>query len=207
MRILVTLVLVLWCANAEAIPLTNGVLSTGAIIDFGPVLSASGPALSLSSTALQGTVLKDDAPFGFATAFNAGALTTLNSTALLTGGTATLGNQSHSLVQQQPSVLRFITESFALPTVPQNTSVSLPFTMSGTLNLDGPGNALIIPLTGAGVATGTFVTGGIPSMFLSAIRYDFIDIPEPSTALLVGFGVAVLIWTRYRRSQDGRSAL
>jgi hypothetical protein len=198
MRILVALLLVLWSTNAEAIPITNGFLFTGAIIDFGPFMSASGPGLSLSSSALQGTVNKDDAPFGFATPLNAGTLTTLNSTALLTGGTATLGNQSHSLVQQQPSVLRFITESFALPIVPQNTSVSLPFTMSGTLNLDGPGNALTIPLTGAGFATGTFMTGGIPSMFLSAVRYDFTDIPEPSTVVLVGSGVAALIW-RYRK--------
>jgi hypothetical protein len=198
MRILLTLLLVFWHAHASAITLTDGFLFTGGIIDFGPSLSASGPALSLSTSPLQGTVNKDDAPFNFSTPFAAGTLATLNSTALLTGGTATLGNQSHSLVQQQPSTLSFTTESFALPTVPQNTSISLPFTMSGTLHLDAPGNALTLPLTGGGFATGTFVTGGTPSMFLSAVRYDFTDIPEPSTVLLVGSGIAALIW-RYRK--------
>lgn len=199
MRILVTLILVLWYANADAIPITNGFLSTGTIIDFGPVLSASGPALSVSSSPLQETVTRDDAPFSFSTLFDFGTPITLDSTALLTGGTATFGIQSRSLVQQPPSELKFIPESFALPT--PDAIVSLPFTMSGTLHLDGPGNALTVPLTGAAFATGTFQTPGRTTRsVLTTVRYDFTDIPAPGTILLGGSGLVALIWRRYRKS-------
>ena len=111
---------------------------------------------------------------------------------------------SHPLVQQPPSALSFTTASFALPTVSQNTSVSLPFTMTDTLRLDMSGNDLTLPLTGAGLATGTFVTGGTSSLFLSTVRYDFMAIPEPSSVLLVGSGIAALLW-RYRKFRIGCS--
>ena len=198
MPILVTLIVLLWFAHASATPLTTGSLFTGGIVDFGPLLTASGPDLSVSTSATQGTVTKNDAPSGFSTPFGTGTLATLNSTALVTGGTAVLGSQTHPLVQQPPGALSFTTGSFALPTVSQNTSVTLPFTMTGTLQLDMPGNDLTLLLTGAGFATGTFVTGGTSSLFLSAVRYDFLDIPEPSSVLLVGSGIAGLFW-RYRK--------
>ena len=91
MPILVTLIVLLWFAHASATPLTTGSLFTWGIVDIGPLLTASGPDLSVSTSATQGTVTKNDAPSGFSTPFGTGTLATLNSTALVTGGTAVLG--------------------------------------------------------------------------------------------------------------------
>ena len=101
--------------------------------------------------------------------------------------------------------MNFTAEPFVLPPAGSSATFTTPFMMSGQLLFPffGPPAQPSVPLSGSGFATALFIpsTAGVaPGWQLSQVTYEFVSepVPEPSTMLLVGGGVAALLRRRFR---------
>ena len=104
--------------------------------------------------------------------------------------------------------LNFVTAPVILPleTTSSDVTLTTPFTMTGLLNTreGSPFNPPLFTtmISGQGVATLTLREGvGGPGTYgVVSIRYDFQPVPEPTTLLLFGAGLAGIIARSRRRS-------
>lgn len=101
----------------------------------------------------------------------------------------------------------FLTESLELPPAGPSAVFTAPFTVTGGLTFPffGPPAQPSVPLSGAGIVTAFFIPspsapGVAPGWQLSQLSYEFAaePVPEPSTMLLVGGGMAALLRRRWR---------
>ena len=100
--------------------------------------------------------------------------------------------------------------SFVVPSVMNNVSITVPFTFTGTLNGCSGGSCLINPvvftvdLVGSGMATIDLNFGGLdqlgrPIFFFQKATFQFNDVPEPASLLLFGGGLTLLTAKLKRR--------
>jgi hypothetical protein len=125
--------------------------------------------------------------------------------------TATFGGTNYINLALQGTVLNFVTgpltlESAPPPPEPQSYTVTIPFTMTGTVVASGfvngqsDGQTLFTTdVTGGGLATLRIIQSG-SSLFITSASYTFQPqpTPEPATLLLLGTGAAGLA-ARLRR--------
>lgn len=139
---------------------------------------------------------------GFVGASNVKGVVTYEDQQFLVGGTpASFGALN----------LNFLTDPFVLPPAGTSAVFSSPFTMTGTLQFPffGPPAQPSVAIGGSGIATAFFVPspaapGVAPGWQLSELRYEFAPepVPEPSTLLLVGGGMAALLRRRLRSRRE-----
>ena len=117
------------------------------------------------------------------------------------GGTATINGMSFSGVGYSGNI-SLGGNSFVVPSVMTNVTITVPFTFSATLN-GCNGSCLVNPviftvdLVGSGTATAVLNFSGLDSMgrpifFFSTATFQFEEVPEPASILLFGSGVAFL---------------
>lgn len=129
--------------------------------------------------------------------------------------TATLDGTQYTNLALQGSVLNFAVgpltlEDLAPSSTLQSYTVTVPFTVSGTIIASGfvngqsDGNTLFtVDVTGGGLATLRVVQSG-SSVFITSATFNFQPqpVPEPATLVLLGTGIGGLAArTRRRRSR------
>ncbi len=124
------------------------------------------------------------------------------------GGTATINGMSFSGLGWSGNI-GLGGNSFVVPNVMTNVTITVPFTFTATLN-GCQGSCLVNPviftvsLVGSGTATALLNFSGTDSMgrpifVFSTATFQFEEVPEPASLLLFGSGVALLTAKLRRR--------
>jgi len=133
------------------------------------------------------------------------------STTVFGAGTLTLNGVTYPVTESldSPATLYMALSGFLLAPnfAGLSTSVTVPFTMLSSILIAGVQRATI---SGGGSATVFFepnpsFPGDRPQWSTSRVRYDFSDqaaVPEPSTLLLVGSGLAAAAYAKRRRRPE-----
>lgn len=202
MRYLIALVFagLLFTSSAWAVTITEGFLTAGVTSIFEAQLSFHGENFSLACSSAQfcasavplssvGYPFASSQPFGAAVDLDTGVLLSSPFTRnmLLVDGVSGHAVQSGSYAFQ-----------FLVPAVAVAPVVSAPFSFSGELlPVDDAGrrSGANIVLTGAGIMTASFRAVPQDLFTLANLRFDFAAssagvVPEPSTIVLVGSGLA-----------------
>jgi hypothetical protein len=118
-------------------------------------------------------------------------------------GSGTFGSTSYPFLSYSGS-LKFQAVPISFPaTAEPFVLLQTPFSFRGWFNAaDQPGGSLGFRLGGVGIATASFVREGDFYRWSGNTTYEFQAVPEPSTILLLGSGLAAAGVKRWRRVRE-----
>ena len=216
---LVGLALFAWPAalGADPIVVTSGLVETEVGIHAARVTLA-GEGFELRTAAFFNSPLD-----GLCSPCAAGTPVTLNGTysqGLPFGGTLTIDGATYTDLHFYKGSGTFVTPEVALPATGSLYSLGLPFEFSGLLVAFANPNEDVEPvfsrqLVGSGTATASFgrVSGedNLFHLLSDGLQYRFeataAPVPEPTSMLLLGTGLAVVAVGRWRREKLSNRAI
>lgn len=202
--------------HADPIVVTSGTITVSGLAG-GPHFNLSGNNFTATSTGgdTGNFQLQHCAPCIAGQTFGVGGL--FLGAQIGGGGTATINGMSFSGLGYSGQIV-LGGNSFVVPSVMTNVTITVPFTFTATLNGCPNGSCLINPviftvdLVGSGTATALLNFSGLDSMgrpifVFSTATFQFEEVPEPASILLFGGGLAVLTAKLRRRFSSQKNTM